>query len=443
MVTIDPFTLGIIGIIVMFILLSLGMHIGIVLALIGATGTAILVGFHGASVSLAANFYHLVSKYVFSVVPMFVLMGILASEAGVGRKIYDTLSYWTGRLRAGLGIATVLACAFFGSICGSSMITSAVFAKVAAPEMRRHGYSKSLAYGLCASAGAIGMLIPPSILIVLYAILTEESVGRLLVAGISPGLLLTIIFSTGLIVWSRIDRNLIKSTETVAATWKQRFASLKDFWPVFTVGIITFGGIFGGIFTPTEAGAVACAAMVVLVFLIIRRGFKGIVAESLRETAKVTAMSFLILCGANMFAKFMGLSGVSQAALASILEIDMTPVQFIVVMCFVYLIMGCFFDALSMFAITIPIVYPTVTALGIDPVWYAMSVILAVHIGLITPPVGMDVYGVKGVAPPDVTLEDCFRGVIPFVLMMSMALAIIIAFPKVSTILPDLMFKPI
>ncbi|MFC1916416.1 TRAP transporter large permease [Chloroflexota bacterium] len=438
---IDPFLIGIIGIVVLFIFLVSGMHIGIALASIGGFGILAIKGFRTADMMLSLNFFHYVATYVYTVIPMFVLMGLVASESGVGRDIYDSLSYWTGRLKAGLGIATVLACAAFGSICGSSMVTSAVFARVAAPEMRRHGYSKSVAYGLCASAGAIGMLIPPSILIVLYSILTDESVGRLLIAGVAPGLLLALVFSTGLIIWSKIDPNLIKSTEVLRKSWKERFRSLIGFWPVLTVGIITFGGIFSGVFTPTEAGAVAAAALLFLVFLMRRRKFPKIMANSFRETAKVTAMTFLILCGASVFSHFMSLSGIARAALVRIIELDITPVVFIILMCGVYLLMGCFFDALSMFAITIPIIYPTVVALGIDPVWYGMSVILAVHIGLITPPVGMDVYGVKGVAEPDVTLEDCFRGVLPFVLMMFVALAIIIAFPKVSTILPDLMFK--
>lgn len=440
---IEPLHIGIIGIVLLFVFLTGGMHIGIALALVGGLGIATIIGFRAATVMIGMNFFHLVSRYVFTVMPLFIFMGLLASESGVGSRIYDALSNWTGRLKAGLGIATVLACASFGSICGSSIVTSSVFAKVAAPEMRRHGYSKAVAYGLCASAGTIGMLVPPSILIVIYAILTDESVGRLLVAGISPGLLLAITFSIGLIVWSRIDPKLITSTEAVKVSWKKRFISLIDFWPIFTVGIITFGGIFSGVFTPTEAGAVASAALLVLVLFVTRRRFLKITLVSIRETTKVAAMIFLILCGASVFSHFMSISGVAQAALSIIIEIQMTPVPFIIAMCFVYLAMGCFFDALSMFAITIPIVYPTVISLGIDPVWYAMAVVLAVHIGLITPPVGMDVYGVKGVAPTDVTLEDIFRGVLPFVIMMCAALAIIIAFPKLSTILPDLMFKPV
>jgi len=376
------------------------------------------------------------------VVPLFVFMGLLSARGEISKNLYEGLSIWLGRAKAGLGIATVGACTAFGTICGSALVTAAVFGEVSAPEMRRHGYSKELAYGICASAGTIGMLIPPSVFIVIYAILTEESVGKLLVAGIAPGLTLAVVFSLGIWAMSRLRPSIVgATTPTTTVSWRQRIASLRLFWPIVLIAVIIIGGIFGGVFSPTEAGAVAALAVLIIVLVTGGKERWKQVREGVIETVSTTAMIFLILGGAVIFSRFLTLTGITTWVMESVIGLNLSPLALVALLAGVLLIMGCFLDGTSIMCITIPVIYPTIRAMGIEPMWFGMVAILAIHVGLITPPVGINVYAVKGVAEADVSLEEIFRGVLPFFIMSLVALAFIILVPWASTIFPSLMME--
>ncbi|MEE9203355.1 MAG: TRAP transporter large permease, partial [Dehalococcoidia bacterium] len=404
------------------------------LGVVGVLGMLVVIGLEAGVSLLATTSFHFATNPEFIVMPLFILMGLLAMKGGISEATYDALSKWIGKLRGGLGIATVGACTAFGTVSGSALVTASVFARVSCPEMRRHGYSKGLAYGIVSSAGAIGMLIPPSLLAVVYGLLTLESIGDLLIAGIAPGMLLAVVFTGGILAIAYLNPSAAPPV-AFDITWGQRLASLKDFWPIGVAGLVVIGGIYSGFVTPTEAGAFG--ALAILLMAVFWGGMRWPqLRTALNETVSITAMIFLILIAAKVFSRFMMLSGVAPKLVNTILDLGLSPLGLVIAMAILYLILGAFLDSISMLSITIPVIYPAVQAMGIDPMWFAMVVILAIHVGLITPPVGLNVYAVKAVAEPDVSLEDVFRGTTPFFFMMLLALAIIIAFPVLSTWLP-------
>lgn len=434
----EPFLVGVLGIVLLIVLLMLGVHVGVALAFTGFAGMVTLVGFERALMTATTGIYYQVSNYALVTIPLFILMGFLAAGGGVSQQLYDGLKYWFGRMRGGLGIATILGNAAFGTLTGSSIVAVTVFSKISAPEMRRHGYDKKLAYGICASAGAIGMLIPPSILMVLYGILGGLSIGDLLIAGIAPGLVLTMTLCAAILIVSRLRPDAMRDGGE-QATWSQRLRSLIWFWPVFLIAGIIFGGIFGGVFNPTEAAAIAAFVMFIILFILRPRGALRHTASSLTETAKISAMVFMIFAGAEVFTRFMVLSGITTWLMDAILAMQLGNMALVLMFVVFYLVMGMFLTSISMLAITVPVLAPIVKNLGIDPIWFAMVVILAIHVGLITPPVGLNIFAAKSVAEPDVSLEDIFQGVFPFFIATLVALLIIIAFPSLTTMLPQLM----
>ena len=434
----EPLWVGILGLVILLVFIAAGVHISLSLVAVGLLGVILLTGINQAFDFLVMTTFHRVFRAEFAIIPLFVLVGLVAALGGLSKDTYHALSLWLNRVRGGLGIATVGGCTAFGTVSGSSLVTATVFAKAAAPDMRQMGYDKRLTYGLVSAAGAIGMLIPPSVLIIVYSILTEESPGRLLIGGITPGLLLFIVFSLGIWVIGHIKPSAVGFTGAVKEiTWRQRIVGLRLMWPMVLVGTILILGVFFGFFSVHEAGAFA-VTVVTIVVLVSRRSLRGI-AQALADTAGITAMIFFIFIGATMFARFLMLSGIAPIALNFIIGLELSPVGIVIVMCFVYLVLGCFLDSISTLAVTIPVIYPIILTMGIDPIWYGMSVILAIEVGLITPPVGLNVYAVKGVAETDVKLEDIFIGAFPFFLMMLVALAIVIAFPFLSTTLPAMM----
>ncbi len=434
----EPLWIGILGIVAFLVLIAAGVHIALAMAVVGVIGGSLIIGVDKALYFLVSSTFYKVYNMDFVVIPLFILVGLLAALGGISRDAYDSLSLWLNRVRGGLGIATVGGATMFGAITGSSLVTASVFAKVSAPDMRRRGYEKRLAYGIVTAAGSIGMLIPPSILIMVYAILTEESPGQLLMAGVVPGIFLFLIFSIGIWVMVRIKPSLVSGTQSIVnVTWRQRVFSLGRLWPIALVALIIVGGILSGFFSVIEAAGFA----VVVVFIIVlftRRSFKGI-AAALSEAAAISGMVFFIFIGASVFSRFLSLSGIAPQVLELIIGLELSPLGLVIAMAGLYLVLGCFLDSISILAVTIPIIYPVVLAMGIDPIWYAMSVILALEAGFLTPPVGLNVYAVKGVAEADVSLEDIFWGSFPFFIMMVATLAIFIAFPALSTTLPNLM----
>ena len=436
----DFFTIGLIGIGALITLLMLGVHIGVALGFVGLIGSWVLVGLEPALWGAMNVFYSQVASYALITVPLFIAMGYLATAGNLSANIFNTLNDWIGGVRGGVGIATVGSCTLFGTICGSSIVTSSVFAIIAAPEMRRQGYDKSLAYGICASSGLIGMLIPPSILMVVYGILSQDSVGKLLIAGVTPGLVLALFYAATIYAIARFRPNLVTQSVKKESSWTRKVIELRSLWPVAVVVAITFGGIFGGVFSPTEAGAVTCFIVLVLLIVLEKgKAFPHIVA-AFKDTAKTSAMIFLIFGGAAIFSQFLVLSGIATRTVQMIIALDLPIFGFLCMVAAFYLILGCFLDSISMLSITIPLLHPVLGPMGIDPIWYAVVVILAIEIGMLTPPVGLCVYAAKAVAESDVTLEDIFRGSIPFFVVSMVGLVIFIFFPRLSTFLPQQMF---
>jgi C4-dicarboxylate transporter, DctM subunit len=438
----DPNIIAIIGIAVLLFLLAIGVHIGVALGLVGIIGSTVIVGFEGSIYSSVSSIYHKIASYELITIPLFVLMGYLASGGGISKKTFDALNVWIGRIRGGLGISTVLSCTAFGAVTGSSMVTAAVFARLCAPEMRKHGYEKKIAYGICASGGIIGMLIPPSILIVIYAVFAGESTGKLLIAGITPGLLLTVLFSATILAISWFKPNLIQSGRTEGdITWGQKFKLLGGIWQVLVVAVIMFGGIFGGIFNPTEAAAVATVVLLVMMVLSQKTKSWELFKEAFLATGSTSAMIFLIMGSASVFSQFLILTGITQSIVEYVIAANFSKMAFILLVIVIYFVLGSLLDSISMLCITIPLFNPIVYQLGIDPIWYAMIAIMTIHAGLITPPVGLNVYATYAVAEKDVSLEDIFKGTLPFLFAVILAIFIMLCWPELSTFLPQLMFK--
>jgi len=440
----DSFFIIIIGIVVLFFLLAVGTHIGIALSVSGFLGIMLVNDFHRAILMSVTAFYHKISNPALITVPLFILMGYLASGGGVSQNLYNSLSLFLGRIRGGLGIATVLGCTAFGTVCGSSVVTTAVFGKIAAPEMRRHGYSKSVAYAICAAAGSIGMLIPPSVLAIVYAMLSGESAGKILMAGVAPGLLWALAFGLTIIIMGKIKPSSIAMPKIPSVSWGKRIASLRLWWPIIVVAFVIFGGIYGGVFSPNEASAFAAFALFVLYFFINFLVKKGAKRQQLRElhvilkdSATTSAMIFLVLGSASIFSNYLVLTGITSRMNDWIMQAGLSPLMLVMIISFIYLILGCFLDSISMLSITVPIFNPIILAAKIDPIWYATIVITSVEIGLITPPVGLNLYAAKGVAESDVSLEDIISGIMPYFVAEILCLVILFSFPILSTYLPS------
>ena len=428
----EPILIGILGIIFLLIIIALGVHIGIALGVTGFMVMAFIMGMDTAIRMATESIYFANSSYALVTLPLFILMGYLGAGGGISKTLYDGLSKWTGKLRGSLGIATVLGCAGFGAVCGSSIVTAAVFAKVSAPEMRRHGYHKKIAYGLCSASGSIGMLIPPSILAVLYGVLTGLSVGKLLVAGIGPGLLLTLLFSLQIYFTSRFRPDLITQA-TKEATWRERIAAIPTFWPVIVTAFVIFGGIFSGVFSPTEASAVGTLVIFLLLVVTKRRQSWNMLKDSLKDTASTAAMVFLTMGGACLFSRSLVATDLSEKIVEIILGLHMGNFSLVFLLVVVYLFLGCLMDSISMLTITLPILNPVIVKLGIDPYYFALLVIVATQVGIITPPFGLSVFTVKGVAEPDVTLEDIFSGAMNYFYIMVGSIVILMLFPFLIT----------
>lgn len=448
--------LGIIGIAALFVLLAMGVHIGLALLLVGIAGMTSMIGFEASIAQAPDAIYGKIASYDLVTIPLFVLMGYLASAGGVSKNLFDALNAWVGRLRGGLGMSTVVSCTAFGTVCGSSLVTSSVFAKLCAPEMRNYGYDKKVAYGICSSGGMIGMLIPPSILMVVYGIQSGESIGDLLIAGVTPGLLLMVLFSISIVIMAVWFPKLInEKRDAPRVPWPQKFKLLLGIWQIILVAVVIFGGIFGGWFNPTEAAAVATALLMVI--LCFTRGirWKGVrpaglqlrelwrlLSEAFGETAATTCMIFLVMAGAQVFSQFLVFSGVTGGIADWVMANDFSRTQMLWIFIAAYCILGCFLDSTSMVCITVPVFNPIIVDnLGANPIWYAVVAVMAMEVGLLTPPVGLNVYGAYAVAEKDVSLEDIFAGGLPFFISVWLAIIILVTFPDLSIFLPDLINK--
>ncbi len=418
-------------------LIYTGMHVAIALALVSFVGIWVLRD----SPDQAARIMSLatresISSYLFGVVPLFVLMGLVVSRANIGRDTFDVARRLFGKLRGGLGISTVGANAIFASITGISIASAAVFTKIAVPEMMRAGHTARFSTGVVVGSSILGMLLPPSLLMILYGILTEQSVGALFIAGIGPGILVTVIFCVGIWLMARFWPSYTGAVEVAPAEEMERLAVLKDVGSklapiVILVGLV-LGGLYGGIFTPTEAGAIGALGAIVIAF--VKRRLTGKVLWQVTiETGHITASICFLIIAATMYSRMLALSGLPVYMTEAVVAMDVGMYGFIFLYILVLVLLGTILDSSSILLITVPLALPVAQSLGIDLIWFGMITILAVEIGLLTPPMGLSVFVVKGALDdPNVSLGDVFMGAAPFALLMLVALAIIVAFPSIT-----------
>ena len=397
------------------------------MSLVGFTGIAIELGTTPALAAIANTIIEAGLSYSLSVLPLFVLMGNFATRAGLSGELYTASYAFLGHRRGGLASATVVACAGFGAICGSSIATAATMAKVAMPSMRKFGYSDALATGSIAAGGTLGILIPPSVIMIIYGILTETNIGALFAAGILPGILAVLCYLGAVQASTLIDPKAGPPGERF--TWAERLRTLRAIWGVVLLFAIVMGGMYGGIFTPTEAAGVGAGGA--FLFALARRALtlRGTI-DVLVESARTTSTMFSILIGALMFATYINYTGMPEKLRDFVKGIGPHPLMVILVMTGIYLVLGCVLESISMILLTVPVFFPLVGYLGYDPVWFGIYIVCVVEISLITPPVGMNVF-VLGNVLRDVPLQTIFRGVTPFIVADIVRLAVLIAFPSI------------
>jgi len=428
-------TTGIIGIIVLVVLLYSKMPVGFAMGFLGLIGFSYVVNFDAGLSLLARDVWDVFSSYNLTVIPLFVFMGQIAFHAGISRRLYDSAYVLLGHRRGGLAMTTVGACAAFSAICGSTNATAATMATVALPEMKRYGYDMGLATGTVAAAGSLGILIPPSVIFIVYGILTEQSIGKLFAAGILPGILLSLLFL--LTIHLRVIKNPSLAPPGPKSSIRKKFRSFAGILETLILFALVMGGIFLGIFTPTEAAAIG-AFMTLLIAIIRRQLYWKEFIQSLADTTKISCMIMVIVTGAVIFGHFMAITRIPYLLADYVSSLPLPPHAIIGVIILVYLIGGCFMDALAMIMLTIPIFFPVVQTLGFDPIWFGVVIVLITEMGVITPPVGINVYVVYGVAR-DVPLEKIFRGVFPMLISLLVCNLLLILFPQIALWLPSLM----
>jgi tripartite ATP-independent transporter DctM subunit len=426
---------GLIGVIVLVVLLlAFRMWIGLAMFLVGAVGVFYLQGFKQAFGVISTVPYETVAYYPMTALPLFVLMGVIVGNTSIGKDLYYAVYKWIGAFRGGLASATVLACAVFAAITGSSATGTVLMAKVALPQMKRYKYDEAIASGCIVSAGTMGILIPPSMGLILYGLLTEQSVGKLFIAGFLPGILLTVLFILAITITTLIRPEA--GPAGPKTSFKEKVLSLKKTWHVVLLFLIVLGGIYKGFFTPTEAGAIGAFGALVIVIATRQLTFK-IFMEILKEAGATSAMIFLIVIGAFVFMKFLGLSKLPFALVEIIEKLHVSKFLIFAGIIILYIILGMFLEVYSAVTFTIPIIYPVITALGFDPIWFGVIVVLVIEMGLITPPVGMNVFILSGMT--GIPLQTVFRGVAPFLLSMIFCILLLAIFPDIALLLTKTM----
>lgn len=436
----DPLLLGVLGIAVFFVLLLAGVHIGFAMAIVGFVGLAVLLGVDAAVSTTAAGSFYFVTSPDFVVLPVFVLMGLVAVAGGLTDKTFEGLRRLLVGVRGGTGLATIGGSAAFGTIAGTSLITAMVFGKVASPAMRKLGYDKRLAYGISASGGLLGVLLPPSSFAVFYGLLTQESIAGLLMAGIGPGILLTLLYAAMLIFLITV-RPSLAPRETERLGFVDRVRGLAMTWEVLLAFAVIIGGVIAGIFTVTESAGIGTLIILVMAAIRSKMDWRTLWG-AFTETVAAMGMLFLLLAAARIFSKFIVASGLTQWVVDWLLSLNPTPVAFLFGITAMYIVLGTFMESLSILILTVPVLYPAVGLLGIDPLWFFAVVMISIELGLLTPPLGMNIFGVKAVAEPDVRLEDVQAGALPFALMAVLTAVIVILLPPIANWIPLHMAAP-
>ncbi len=431
----SPFELGVAAILLVFVLIAARMPVAFVMLVVGVGGYAYHISLDAALSIASSTIYSTFASYSLIVVPLFVWMGYIAYHSGISRRIYDATYKVVGRLPAGLALATIGASTAFGAICGSTTATAATMSSVAVPEMRRYSYDRSLATSVVASSAILGVMIPPSVIFIIYGIATGESIAKLFLAGIIPGILLMGLFM--LVTWIRAVRNpaLAPAGPEVDLKGKIR-AVAKGGVEVIIIFFVVIGGLFLGYFTPTEAGGVGAAATLAVALIRRQLNWTGFI-NSLRDSIRISAMIMFLVAAATVFGRFLAVTNIPTTMAVWAGDLPVHPVAVLAIILLIYLLLGCFIDALALILLTIPIFYPVAVHLGFDPIWFGVIIVLVVGMGVITPPVGANVYVVAGIVK-DTPVVTIFRGVWPYLLSIILCIAILTLFPQLALFLPDL-----
>ncbi len=428
--------IGVLSFVVLLIFVFLHMPISIVMVIIGAVGYALVVSPQAALIKLGTDTFNNAAVYTLSVIPMFLLMGLFLGTSGLARRLFDAFNAWLGHIRGGLAIASITACAFFSAVSGSNIGTAATIGKVAVPEMRAHNYKDTLAAGCVAAGGTLGILIPPSSLMIVYGALTEESIGKLLIAGILPGILTA--FLLAITAWLLVRFNPSLAPIGTPAPFSIKMQTLKDIWPVPVIFAFSMGGIWLGVFTATEGGAIGAFLSLLYAFITRQLSKKGL-NSALEETANVTAMIFLVIIGGTLYGHFLTATRIPLILKEYIIALNLSPIALIGLVFVIYFAAGFVMDAMAIIVIFTNLFYPLITAAGYNGIWFGVITILLCNIGFITPPVGP--VSMVTASATNTSVEDVFKGVTPFWFALIAATAILVMFPVIATYLPSMMMN--
>jgi tripartite ATP-independent transporter DctM subunit len=424
---------ALIGFVSLFVLMLLRVPVGMAMGLVGVLGFGYLVGGEPALKNVGHTTARTVTDYNFAVIPLFLLMGSFATTSGMSRELFRAANAFLGHLRGGLGIATIAACGGFAAICGSSVATAATFSRVAYPEMRRYKYPQSFSTGVIAAGGTLGIMIPPSTVFAVYGLITEQDVGKLFIAGVLPGLLAISMYMVTITAIGMLRPGYLPAAPKMP--WRERFAALRDVWATLLLFIFVIGGLYGGLFTATEAAG-AGAGGAFIIGIVRGRLSRRDILRSLLETTRTTAAVFTVLIGALLFGYFLTVTQTPQTLTQFLTGLGLGRYEVLALIMLLYLVLGCLMDALAMIILTIPIIFPVIKELGFDPIWFGVIIVMTVELGLIHPPVGMNIFVIKSVID-DVKISTIFYGVIPFILTDLLRLIILIAFPIIALWLPS------
>jgi len=426
---------AIIGFIALFAMMLLRVPIGMAMGLVGVTGFGYIVGGVPALKMVGQTSMRTVTDYTFGVIPMFLLMGAFVSNSGMSRELFRAANGFLGHLRGGLGIATIAACGGFAAISGSSVATAATFSTVAYPEMRRYGYPQSFATGVIAAGGTLGAMLPPSTVLAVYGIITEQDIGKLFIAGILPGVLAASMYIATVTIIGFVRPDFLPRTPR--HSWKERMEGLRNIWATLLLFVFVIGGLYGGLFTPTEAGGMGAGGAFVIGVLRGRLD-RTEIRRSLLQATRTAAAVFTVLIGALLFGYFLTVTQTPQKVTEFLTGLGVGRYGVLALIMLMYLVLGCLMDSLAMVILTVPIIFPVVTHLGFDPIWFGIIIVMTVELGLIHPPVGMIVFVIKSVVQ-DVKFTTIFKGVLPFIITDLIRLVILIAFPIIALWLPSRM----
>lgn len=432
-----PIQLGLLGCGLLLLLLVCSMPVAFVMAIAGVIGFALVVSTPASLSMMSVDFFDTFSSYSLTVIPLFIFMGQVAFHAGISKRLFHAAYCWLGTLRGGLAMATVGACAGFGAICGSGPATAATMASVALPEMKRYHYDMELASGTVAAGGSLGMLIPPSVVFIVYGILTEQSIGKLFISGVMPGIMIAVMFCITIYLLCRRRPHLGPAAQGV--TWGMRWRSLAGIIETLVLFVVIIGGMFVGLFTPTEAAAVGAAGALVIALVQRRLTWKALV-QSLNETVRTACMVMIIVAGAVVFGRFLAVTRIPYELASWLTGLPFPPWVIVSLIILFYLLAGCFVDALGLILLTVPIFYPVIEALGYDLIWFGVIIVVVTQMGVISPPVGVNVYVVSGIER-DLPLQTVFKGAVPFLICLLVAATILVAFPQISLWLPSLAYR--